>query len=94
MLLPRHCATRLTWCRRYLRFRIQDWANILCTDESRFHLESSDDRSRVYRLHPKHAQWVKIRMKLLDMVTNQHLAVSDSPVLLAKHVVERSPAEM
>ena len=49
MLLPRHRAARLTWCRRYLRFRIQDWANILCTDESRFHLESSDDRSRVYR---------------------------------------------
>jgi hypothetical protein len=33
----------------YLRFRIQEWANILFTDESRFHLDSSDDRSRVYR---------------------------------------------
>ena len=49
MLLPRHRAARLTWCRRYLRFRIQDWANILFTDESRFHLDSSDGRSRVYR---------------------------------------------
>ena len=49
MLLPRHRAARLTWCRRYLRFRIQDWANILSTDESRFHLDSSDGRSRVYR---------------------------------------------
>ena len=39
----------MTWCRRYLRFRIQDWANILSTDESRFHLDSSDGRSRVYR---------------------------------------------
>jgi hypothetical protein len=29
--------------------RIQDWANILSTDESRFHLDSSDGRSRVYR---------------------------------------------
>ena len=50
ILLPRHCAlcTRLTWCRRYLRFRIQDWANILFTDESRFHLDS-DGHSRVYR---------------------------------------------
>jgi hypothetical protein len=45
----RHRAARLTWCRRYLRFRIQDWANILSTDESRFHLDSSDGRSRVYR---------------------------------------------
>jgi hypothetical protein len=49
ILLPRHRAARLTWCRRYLRFRIQDWANILFTDESRFHLDSSDGRSRVYR---------------------------------------------
>ena len=49
MLLPRHHAARLTWCRRYLRFRIQDWANILFTDESRFHLDSSDGRYRVYR---------------------------------------------
>jgi hypothetical protein len=39
-----------TWCRRYLRFRIQDWANILFTDESRFHLDSSDGRCRVYRI--------------------------------------------
>jgi hypothetical protein len=49
ILLPRHRAARLTWCRRYLRFRIQDWANILFTYESRFHLDSSDGRSRVYR---------------------------------------------
>jgi hypothetical protein len=48
MLLARHRAVRLTWCRRYLRFRIQDWANILFTDESRFHLDSSDGHSRVY----------------------------------------------
>ena len=49
MLLPRHRAARQMWCRRYLRFRIQDWTNILSTDESRFHLDSSDGRSRVYR---------------------------------------------
>ena len=49
ILLPRHRAARLTWCRRYLRFIIQDWANILFTDESRFHLDSSNDRSRIYR---------------------------------------------
>ena len=34
ILLPRHRAARLTWCRDYLRFRIQDSANILFTDES------------------------------------------------------------
>ena len=50
ILLPRHRAARLTWwCRRCLRFRIQDRANILFTDESRFHLDSSDGHSRVYR---------------------------------------------
>jgi transposase len=49
ILWPRHRAARLTWCRRYLRFKIQDWVNILFTDESRFHLDSSDGRSCVYR---------------------------------------------
>ena len=42
-------AARLTWCRRQMRFRIQDWANILFTDESCFQLDMTDDRSRVYR---------------------------------------------
>ena len=42
ILLPRHRAARLTWCRHYLRFRIQDCANILFID-------SSDGRSRAYR---------------------------------------------
>jgi hypothetical protein len=49
MMLPTQRAAKLTWCRRYLRFRIQDWAKILSTDESLFHLDSSDGRSRVYR---------------------------------------------
>jgi hypothetical protein len=49
LLLPRHRAARMTWCRRYLRFRIPDWANILFTDESRCNLDSSDGRSRFYR---------------------------------------------
>ena len=38
IVLPMHRADRLTWCRHHLRFRRQDWANILFTDESRFHL--------------------------------------------------------
>jgi hypothetical protein len=45
ILLPRYRAARLTWCRRHLKFRRQDWANILFRDESRFHLDSSDGRS-------------------------------------------------
>ena len=49
IMLPMHRAARLTWRRRHLRFRKQDWANILFTDESRFHLDMNDGRSQVYR---------------------------------------------
>jgi hypothetical protein len=62
-----------------------------------FPLTSLDDLAdgvTVVPFHPKHAQWVKDRVKLLSMVTNQHFAVSDSHALLAQHVVERCPAEM
>jgi transposase len=47
ILLPRHRAARMTWCRRHLGFRRQNWVNILYTDESRLHLNNYD-RSRVY----------------------------------------------
>ena len=33
MLLPSHRAGRQTWLKCHLRFRRQDWANILFTDE-------------------------------------------------------------
>ena len=52
------------------------------------------DGVTVVPFHSKHAQWVKDRVKLLAMVTNQHVAVSDSHGLLSQHVVERCPAEM
>ena len=32
ILLHRHRAARLTWCKLHLRFRGHDWANILFTD--------------------------------------------------------------
>ena len=35
MLLPSHRTGRQTWCKRHLRFRRQDWANILFADEYR-----------------------------------------------------------
>ena len=34
-----------------MRFTRIDWANVMFSDESRFHLDSSDGRARVYR-HP------------------------------------------
>ena len=46
VLLQRHHNARLDWCRRRLRLRQQDWANMLFTDESRVHLDSNDGRSR------------------------------------------------
>ena len=49
VLQPRHRVTRCTWCRKHIYFTQHDWARILFTDESRFHLDSSDGRSRVYR---------------------------------------------
>ena len=47
----------------------------------------------VVPFHPRRAQWVKDRVKLLAMVTHQHF-MSDSHALLAQHVVERCPAEI
>ena len=49
VLQRRHRVARLAWCRAHLRFIRRDWARILFSDESRFHLDSSDGRSRVYR---------------------------------------------
>ena len=49
VLQQRHRVARFAWCRRHIHFTQQDWARILFTDESRFHLDSSDGRSRVYR---------------------------------------------
>ena len=52
------------------------------------------DGVTVVPFHPKHAQRLKDRMKLLAMVINQHFAMSDSHALLTQHVVERCSAEM
>ena len=48
-LLQRHREARLAWCRRHRRFNNRDWVEVLFTDESRFHIDSSDSRSRTYR---------------------------------------------
>jgi hypothetical protein len=43
------------------------------------------DGVTVVQFHPKHAQWVNNRVKLLDMVTNQHFAhLPNQPVTLAE----------
>ena len=50
VLQQRHRVARFAWCRRNIHFKQQDWARVLFTDEYRFHLDSSNGRSRVYRL--------------------------------------------
>lgn len=44
-----HRRARLNWARAHLRFTRADWANVLFTDESRFNVQGSDGRVRVYR---------------------------------------------
>ena len=49
ILLPRHRAARLAWCRHHRRLNGQQWGNVLFSDESRFHLNGHDGRRRVFR---------------------------------------------
>ena len=49
VLQQRHRVARFAWCRRHINFTQQDWVRVLFTDESKFHLDSSDSRSREYR---------------------------------------------
>ena len=45
----RNRTRRLAWARRHVRTTRAGWANVLFTDETRFNLERSDGRVRVYR---------------------------------------------
>ena len=49
VLTDRHRQLRLQWARRHLRYTRADWARVLFTDESKFNLQRSDGRARVYR---------------------------------------------
>ena len=79
-LLIRHRAARLTCCRRHLRFRRQDWANILFTDESSFYLDSSDGRSRVYR---------RVRECYADACAMQCRSYGRDSVMVLRAITER-----
>ena len=48
-LLQRHRRARLQWCRAHVRWKAGQWNQVLFSDESRFTLERSDGRARVYR---------------------------------------------
>ena len=45
----RHRAARLQWAQRHFRWRRQQWARVLFSDECRFNLIHHDGRIRVYR---------------------------------------------
>lgn len=44
-----HRRIRLDWCRRYRRWTRQQWSTVVFSDESRFCLNRSDGRERVWR---------------------------------------------
>ncbi len=48
-LTRRHRRDRLNWAQRHLRWTQRQWHNVLFTDESRFAVQFSDGRLRVWR---------------------------------------------
>lgn len=48
-LTAAHRRARVDWCRQHQRWNLQQWANVLFTDESRFSLQFNDGRRRVWR---------------------------------------------
>ncbi|KAK7105615.1 hypothetical protein V1264_016974 [Littorina saxatilis] len=48
-LTANHRAARRAWCTQHVRWQRQQWAQVLVTDESRFCLEPTDGRIRVWR---------------------------------------------
>ena len=48
-LLPRHRQHRLRFARLHSDWTLEQWGNVLFTDESRVCLRSPDGRERVYR---------------------------------------------
>ncbi|GFW38195.1 transposable element Tcb1 transposase [Trichonephila clavipes] len=50
-LTPEHRQLRLQWCQARSMWNVKDWQNIVFSGESRFVLETDDNRVRVWR-HP------------------------------------------
>ena len=47
-LQDHHTHTRVTWCKRQLRWTEEDWSTVHFKDESSFNISSSEKRSTVY----------------------------------------------
>ena len=50
-LTDAHTAARPEWCTQHVRWTHEQWAQVLFTDESRFCLDPTDRRNRVWRRH-------------------------------------------
>lgn len=48
-LRDNHRHQRLAWCRQHRHWNVQQWRNVLFTDESRFCLRKGDGREKVWR---------------------------------------------
>ncbi|GFW54205.1 HTH_Tnp_Tc3_2 domain-containing protein [Trichonephila clavipes] len=46
---------RLKWCREHGNWTVSDWDNVMFTDESRFALESDEERIRGYGVNKEYA---------------------------------------
>ena len=49
LLTKRHKALRLAWARQHRHWTLNDWKNVVWSDESRFQLYRADGRVRVWR---------------------------------------------
>ena len=49
VLTNRHRQARQQWCNAHVRWNQRQWGEVLFSDESRFSLQNSDGRTRVYR---------------------------------------------
>lgn len=48
-LKARHRRARMAWCTQHRRWNINQWSNVMFSDESRFNLDFRDGRRRVWR---------------------------------------------
>lgn len=72
-LTPAHREQRMAFCRRYMRWTRQQWAQILFSDESRFTLNHNDGRLKV---------WRRPRERFLDATVQERVAFGGGSVMV------------
>ena len=79
ILLWRHWNAHLAWSRQHLRFTHCVWSGVLFTDETWFHLDSSDRQNRIMSLI-EHL-WNKMERRI-SLLPNQTLTLNNWVVTL------------